>query len=111
MDVLTVEAFQLIKRYILMLGGRRTYCAMYNLNPHHRFDWFDAYLTPDVGQRNIMCDPELSDFDELVVQDWGLDKIYVSARCEGDALTYDFADESTLRRYFEAMYAEAREAM
>jgi hypothetical protein len=110
-DVLTVEAFERIKRYILALGGRRTYCNMYNANPHHRFDWFDAYLTPDVGQRNIDCDPELSDFDELVVQDWGTDIIYVSARAAGGALVYDPAHESLLRRYFEAMLAEAREGL
>ena len=79
----------------------------YNHNPHHRFGAFDAYLTPDVGQRNINCDPERSDFDEIVVQDWELDEIYVSAKVVGGELQLRGARE-IVRRYFAAMLAEAR---
>ena len=100
-----MEAFERIKRYILALGGRRTYCNMYNANPHHRFATFDAYLTPDVGQRNINCDPELSDFDEIVVQDWGLDEVYVGARVVDGALELR-GDRDVVARYFARMLAE-----
>ena len=106
-DELSAAAFEEIKRYILALGGRRTYCNMYNHNPHHRFGWFDAYLNPDVGQRNIDCDPDVSGFDELVVQDFALDEIYVTARVVDGELELDAA-EGVARRYFAAMLAEAR---
>ena len=106
MDELSADAFDRIKRYILALGGRQTYCNMYNNNPHHRFGTFDAYLTPDVGQRNINCDPALSDFDEIVVQDWSLAEPYLGARLVDGVLELR-GDPAIVRRYFAAMLAEA----
>lgn len=112
MDPLTVEAFERVKRLILRKGDRRTYCAMYNRNPHLAFvadegSTFDAYLHPDVGQRNIHCDPELSDFDELVVQDWNDPEVYASVRSTDGALAYAPERRDALRRYFERMLRDA----
>jgi hypothetical protein len=99
-DVLTVEAFQRIKQMILRDGDRRTYCNMYNRNPHIEVDGFHAYLNPLGGQRNINCDPERSDFDELVIQDQRTSTRYFRARVEGDCLAFDAACARDLARYF-----------
>jgi hypothetical protein len=64
--VLTLENFNKIKAYILQHGDRKTYCNMLNNNPHFQFPGFDAYLHPEGGQKNINCDPRLSDFNQLV---------------------------------------------
>ncbi len=68
MRALTPENFDRIVRFILERGDRLTWCNMYNLNPHLQLPGFDAFLNPDVGQRNINCDPERSGFDELVIR-------------------------------------------
>ena len=101
-EILTVESFQRIMEMILARGDRRTYCSRYNDNPHLEVDGFHAYLSPDVGQRNIDCDPALSSFGELTIQDWSADPgvSYCSARVEGDRLVFDPRDAAALRRYF-----------
>jgi hypothetical protein len=66
---MTVAEFAAIRGFILRRGDRQTYCNMYNHNPHYRFDTFDVYLNPDIGQGNINCDPARSGFDELVIRD------------------------------------------
>ena len=81
MLVLTVGGFERIKRFVLEQGDRRTYCNMYNCNPHYDFGEFHVYLHPATGQANINCDPALSDFRELVIQDY--DASYSSIRWEG----------------------------
>jgi hypothetical protein len=79
---LTPANFELIKRFVLRKGDRQTYCSMYNQNPHFRFEGFDVYLNPDVGQQNINCDPALSDFDELVVHDERVPGEYFSVKLD-----------------------------
>lgn len=66
---LSTPQFENIKSFILEHGDRRTYCNKYNDNPHYAFDGFDVYLNPEIGQANINCDPEISDFNELVIHD------------------------------------------
>jgi hypothetical protein len=95
----TTAEFRAIRDFILRQGDRRTYCNMYNRNPHYSFDGFEAYLNPDVGQRNINCEPELSGFDQLVIQDWSTSTIYFSARESGGALIC----EPGIEVYFERM--------
>jgi len=63
-----VENFTLIKKFILEKGGKETYCNKYNTNPHYKFEIGDVYLNPEGGEKNINCDPEQSDFDELVIK-------------------------------------------
>ena len=68
--------FENIKTYILLNGDRETFCNMYNDNPHYSFEGFEAYLNPEIGQLNINCDPELSDFNEIVIRDQNSDPQY-----------------------------------
>ena len=68
-EILTLENFNKIKNFILQHGDRETYCNMLNDNPHFQFADLDAYLHPEGGRKNINCDPNLSDFDELVIWD------------------------------------------
>ncbi len=72
--------FATIKDFILAHGDKETYGNMYNDNPHYRFEGFDAYLNPEGGQKNINCDPRLSDFDEIVIYDMHAEPRYRSAR-------------------------------
>ena len=67
-SLLTVRNFHNIKEFILKYGDKETYCNMYNNNPHYEFEEFHVYLHPDIGQLNINCDPEKSDFDDIVVR-------------------------------------------
>lgn len=64
----SVESFDRIVRFILERGDRLTWCNRFNDNPHYRFANFDAFLNPDLGQRNINCDPALSGFDNLTIR-------------------------------------------
>lgn len=66
-EVLSMEEFEQVKSFIIQHGDRAIYCNMYNENPHYAYDGFDAYLNPEVGQRNINCDPDVSDFNEIVI--------------------------------------------
>lgn len=65
--LLTVANFIRIREFILAGGQRRTYCNMFNHNPHRAFPGFDAYLNPP-DQRNINCEPGKSEFNRLVIQ-------------------------------------------
>ena len=49
---------------------------MYNNNPHYTFKEFNVYLNPEVGQFNINCDPNLSDFNEIVIKTYKSDYPY-----------------------------------
>lgn len=69
-SILSVKEFEEIKTFILSNGDQLTFCNMYNDNPHYDFGDFDAYLNPETGQQNINCDPALSDFNMLVIQDF-----------------------------------------
>ncbi len=64
----SVESFDRIVRFILERGDRLTWCNRFNTNPHYAFSNFDAFLNPDVGQKNINCDPALSGFDNLTIR-------------------------------------------
>jgi hypothetical protein len=68
-QTLSVREFENIKSFILDNGDRQTYCNMYSDNPHYSFERFEAWLNPETGQRNINCDPEISDFNEIVLRD------------------------------------------
>ena len=37
---------------------------------------FETYLNPEIGQGNINCDPEISDFNEIVIRDQDADPQY-----------------------------------
>jgi hypothetical protein len=65
--VLTVGNFVRIRQFILDQGQRRTYCNMFNHNPHWPFEEFNAYLNPP-DQRNMNCELGLSEFNTLVIQ-------------------------------------------
>jgi len=67
--LLPAQDFERIKNHILSKGERETYCNKYNNNPHYRFNTFDAFLNPEIGQQNINCDTTLSDFNEIVIRD------------------------------------------
>jgi len=62
-------AFEQVKDFILAKGERRTYRNFDNHNPYLRFGGYEAYLGADIGQRNLINDPALSDFNELTILD------------------------------------------
>ena len=64
---LTMAKFQKIRTFVLTQGLRQTYCNKFNNNPFYPFANFNLYLNPP-DQRNINCDPSLSDFPVMVVQ-------------------------------------------
>jgi hypothetical protein len=72
----SIQEFEAIKNFILENGDRQTYCNMYNNNPHYSFEGFEVYLNPEIGQGNINCDPEISDFNEIVIKDQNADPQY-----------------------------------
>lgn len=59
-----------IQQFILKQGKTQTYCNMYNNNPAYPVGKYHFYLNPDTDQGNINCDPKLSDFHTLVIQNW-----------------------------------------
>lgn len=107
---LAPDSFETIKSFVLACGDRKTYCNMYNNNPHYAFAGFEVYLHPDVGQANIGCDPTLSDFDEMVICDWRTEQIYFAVRCSPGASELSFApgDRAALTGYFTQMLATIR---
>ncbi len=108
---LTVENFISIKEFILRFGDQRTYCNRFSHNPHFSFPGFDAFLDPEEGKYNIGCDPSLSDFDELVVQDQDTDEVHFSIKNNAEKNRLEFSREhkKSLRKYFEIMLAEVEE--
>jgi hypothetical protein len=74
--MLSFHDFECIKTFILNNGNRETFCTMYGNNPHYSFDGFEAYLNPEIGQLNINCDPESSDFNIIVIRDQNSDPQY-----------------------------------
>lgn len=75
-DLMSVQDFEDIKSYILTNGDRQTYCNIYNNNPHYSFSGFESYLNPEIGQANINCDTEISDFNEIAIRDQNSMPIY-----------------------------------
>ena len=79
-DVFSVQEFEDATNFILKNGDRQTYCSMYGNNPHYSFDGFEAYLNPEIGQRNVGCDPEISGFNEITFRDPSADPQYYYVR-------------------------------
>lgn len=76
-NLISYNDFEKIKAFILNHGDRDGgYSNMYNNNPHYSFPGFETYLNPEIGQLNINCDPELSDFNEIVIRDQSSDPQY-----------------------------------
>ncbi len=76
-DLMTFKQFNEVKKFILQKGDRQTFCNKYNDNPHYDFERFHAYLEPAIGQRNICCNPELSDFNTIIIRsDYGYMDIF-----------------------------------
>ena len=70
--------FKQIKNYILVHGDKRTYCNMYNNNPHTNLANVDIFLDPDTGPQNINCDLKLSDFNHMVIRTQSLKYFRIS---------------------------------
>ena len=68
-ELISTEDFEQLKSFMINNGNREGYSNIYNSNPHYSFDGFEAYLNPEIGQANINCDTEISDFNELVIRD------------------------------------------
>jgi len=65
---LAVAEFEQIKNFILKNKGRQTYRTFDGNNPHFAFIDFDLYLGADVWKTNMDNDPDISDFNELVIR-------------------------------------------
>lgn len=76
-DKLSVQDFEKIKTFILDSGKFEPYFNMYQQQPVYSFDNFLVTLLPEVGQHNIACDPEISDFNQLVIYDPDLQSTYL----------------------------------
>ena len=74
---LSVQDFENIKMMILDDGIYEPFFNMYQSQPIYSFDDFTATLLPEVGQLNITCDPEISDFNQLVIYDSELNSKYI----------------------------------
>jgi len=99
MDI-TFENMQKIKEFILKHGDAKVFCNMYNDNPHYKFENFHTYLIPDVGQINFNCDPALSDFDQLVIQDYGTDEIYFEIKFNQESIRIIEGDPDKTNQYY-----------
>ena len=98
----SIEEFRRIRDFVLAQGDRMTWCNMYNDNPHYAFYGFDVFLNPDLGQRNINCDPAISGFDTLVIRD-PKTKQYLHVRERRAALEIDPGAEPYLDRMLAAI--------
>ncbi len=68
-NAFSVADFEKVKGFILKKGNRKTYRNFDNQNPYYNFESFETYLGADIGQQNINNDPNLSDFNELTLND------------------------------------------
>ena len=57
-----------VKQFIIQKGQRTTYCNMYGNNPSYQTSGYDFFLNPDTGQRNIDCQLDKSDFNNLTIR-------------------------------------------
>lgn len=74
---LSIQDFEKIKMLILDSGIYEPFCNMYEKQPVYSFGKFSATLLPEVGQLNITCDPQISDFNKLVIYDSDLQSRYI----------------------------------
>ncbi|MGD1842842.1 MAG: hypothetical protein ACFB0B_18375 [Thermonemataceae bacterium] len=75
-NLVSLEAFEQIKTFVLRNGDRQTYRNYDNNNPHYQFEDFEVFLASDIGQSNINNDPKISDFNQLTIADWEADIRY-----------------------------------
>ncbi|MCF8358391.1 MAG: hypothetical protein K9H26_06505 [Prolixibacteraceae bacterium] len=68
-DNFSFQEFESVQEFVFENGDRQTYCNLYNDNPHFSFNGFEVYLDPETGQENMNCDPEISDFNQIVIVD------------------------------------------
>lgn len=73
---LPVAEFERIKNFILEKGDRQTYRNFDSNNPHYKLGNFNIYLNPSIGQANRYSDPRISDFNEIVIQDFNGPAVY-----------------------------------
>lgn len=59
--------FEKVKHFVLEKGDKKTYRSFDGGNPHFDFGSFEVFLGADIGQKNILNDPNISDFNELVI--------------------------------------------
>ncbi len=107
-NIMKSDNFNYITAFILKYGNRATYCNKYNHNPHYQFNDFHVFLNPDIGQRNINCDPELSGFDEIVIQHNREIIEYYRIKIENDRLIYDMKDRDKIVHYFKIILEEIK---
>jgi len=93
----SVQNFQKIKEFVLANGDKQSYSNMYNNNPHYVFKTFHVFLEPEMGQMNMDCNPEISDFDEIVVQD---ENGFTYIVCRSGKVMYDKNHEKRIEGYF-----------
>ena len=102
---MTVDEFRRIRAHVLAHGDRLTWCNMYNCNPHLAFDDFDVFFNPDIGQRNINCDPARSGFDVMIIRDQRGAAMYFEVRERGHALEIEDGAEPYIARILAALPA------
>ena len=100
--LLTPTNFALIRQFILREGDQKTYCNMYNNNPHLGGLGFDVFLNPADGQKNIGCDPELGGFDTIVISDPRAAG-FIDVRLDSGKLHFKASDKEYLEYYFAAL--------
>ncbi|CAF1078358.1 unnamed protein product [Adineta steineri] len=81
---------------------------MYNNNPHLLFGTYHIYSNPSVGQFNINCDPNKSDFNTIVIQDWSSASIYYDIKLNENEQTLTF-DPPESKSYFDKLYTFVHE--
>lgn len=66
-DRFNPSQFEKVKHFVLEKGDKKTYRNYDCNNPHFDFGSFEVFFGADVGQKNILNDPSISDFNELVI--------------------------------------------
>ncbi len=107
--LLTATNFAVIRQFILRDGDRQTYCNMYNHNPHLAGLGFDVFLDPADGQKNINCDPELGEFDTIVISD-PRGNGNVSVRLDAGKLQVKPKEKELFEYYFAALISQISQA-
>jgi hypothetical protein len=81
--IVSKQDFEKIAAFVLTAGDRKTYCQMYNNNPHYQIEDFHVYLNP-VSQRINWDSDNLSfsvgDYNVILIQDWNSPHIYYDIR-------------------------------
>lgn len=75
-EFFSLQEFEDLLSFVLENGNNKTYCSLYNNNPHYAFAGFDVYLNPVSGNNSDLGDFKLSDFNELLIHDLNEDIQY-----------------------------------